>query len=157
MSGLFTTSCSSTKTAPEKVEQTFKLTINPIRVVAFSCIHPIFCCFLRHHVSPWPSVCPVTEEGQSWNPTQKTQPCPPCRWIFSGKGGLRCPQQHEQTVITRLGYHLHRARENEEGRTCVSQPAPELGVALPATEWCKHLDNRKTSFLNSRYTRDRAA
>ncbi|KAM7328655.1 hypothetical protein ACRRTK_012747 [Alexandromys fortis] len=89
--------------------------------------------------------------------SMETQPCPPCRWIFSGKGGLRCPQEHEQPVITRLGYHLHRAGEKGEGRTCVSQPAPVLGVALPATEWCKHLDNRKTNSLSSPYTRGRAA
>lgn len=71
MSGLFTISCSSAKSALEKVEQTFKLTINPVRTVAFSCIHQIFCCFLRYHVSPWPSICPVTEEERNRNPTQE--------------------------------------------------------------------------------------
>lgn len=71
MSGLFTISCLSTNTALEKVEQTFKLTISPVRTVAFSFIHQNFCCFLRYHVSRWPSVCPVTEEERSWNPKQE--------------------------------------------------------------------------------------
>lgn len=91
MSGLFTTSCSSTKTALENVEQTFKLTINPVRMVAFSCIHQIFCCFLRYHVSPWPSVCPVTEEEQSWNPTQKNPAVSSLSVDFLRKGRPQMP------------------------------------------------------------------
>lgn len=55
MSGLFTNSCLSTNTALEKVEQTFKLTISPVRTVVFSFIQQNFCCFLRYHVSPWRS------------------------------------------------------------------------------------------------------